>query len=269
MNVLDFNINQKFDVETGEKREEIFLRLYVSSVKRGLVAKLGPTKFATLIVIASYMDSEGYCYPTQRQISDALGVSPTTANKYVNELIEFEVSGQAILKREFTSGRLGKRSVYRVMPISQLAIFESKIESLDRAAEIEKRSKTVSNEKPMNSKDVITYFCRGYHEKYGVNYAPNFAREGSMIKNKLIGAYSDEQIKKIIDVVIENYGQKWSNDRFPRPTIAAICTFLANEALSLIGKEEEKMREIEQKLEKRVDYESQMEKFLENNDLFA
>lgn len=268
-NVMDFNINQKFDIETGKKKQEVFLRLYVNSVKKGLVAKLGPTKFATLVVIASYMDADGYCYPTQRQVAEALGVSLTTASKYVNELVEFEVNGQPILKREFASGKLGKRSIYRVMPISQLAIFDSEVQPLENAKVIQKKQETTGLEKGLNSKDIISMFCGMYHEKYGVSYTPNFGRDGAMIKKKLIGTYTDEQIKKMFEVIFENYGNKWANDRFPRPSIGAVCTFLCNEAMAIIGKEQEKKQEIEKKIEESADYQTQMDSLLNNTNLFA
>lgn len=51
----------------------IYLRVYTSLFSSGLVKDLKPTNFTVLLAVASYMDAEGNCYPTQRQITEITG----------------------------------------------------------------------------------------------------------------------------------------------------------------------------------------------------
>jgi hypothetical protein len=267
--MMDFNINREIDMETGEKKEDIFLRLYVNSVRKGLVAQLGPKNFATLIVLASYMDENGDCYPTQRQLAEALGVAVNTANRYINDLLEFTVNGKPIVIREFKQGSVGKRSTYRIMPISQVAIFNSETEGLTEVPNVEKKDETKPKTTKFSSRDVIKYWCSKFYETYDANYTANFGRDGNLIKTKLMGSYEEDEIKEIIDTIMANYETKWKNKNYPRPSIPAMTTFLANEAIALIQEKEKSQKETEKRIEESEEYKSQMDSLLENNDLFA
>lgn len=74
---------------TGRSETRIFVKMYVSAVRDGLIADMGAKNWTTLCVIASYMDAQGNCYPTQEMIANGLGVSRQTANKYINELLAY------------------------------------------------------------------------------------------------------------------------------------------------------------------------------------
>lgn len=110
---------------TGKSETRIFVKMYVDAVKSGLIADMGPRNWTTLCVIASYMDANGDCYPTQAQIARGLGVSRQTANKYVNDLLDYRWQGQAVV--EAVKGRADRgrfdNNRYTVKSVSSLEIF--------------------------------------------------------------------------------------------------------------------------------------------------
>lgn len=87
-------------ITTGKSETRIFVKMYVGAVRDGLMADMGVRNWATLCVIASFMDAEGNCWPTQEQIAKGLGVSRQTASKYVNDLLEYRWKGDALVTAE-------------------------------------------------------------------------------------------------------------------------------------------------------------------------
>ncbi|WP_338779555.1 helix-turn-helix domain-containing protein [Metabacillus sp. FJAT-52054] len=117
--------------------EEIFLKVYKSFYTSGLASKIGKElgrgKVNTLLAIASYMDDKGICFPTQEQLADRTGTTIGTINRDVNELLDFRIDGKPILIRRKHKTNAGHRnSIYRVMPISQLSIFDREIEPIQK-----------------------------------------------------------------------------------------------------------------------------------------
>jgi|SRR5699024_1096602 len=112
--------------------EEVFVKMYVSAVKDGLVADMGDSNWRTLCVIASYMDVEGVAYPTQDLIAKNLGISRQAANKRVRKLLDYRWNGRPIIVSERVRSESGtwENTKYRVLPISQLGIFDREIEAL-------------------------------------------------------------------------------------------------------------------------------------------
>jgi len=96
-----------------------------------------------------------------------------------------------------------------------------------------------------NSRDFCIYFAKRYEERYEVPYTVNWQREASMVKNKLLGAYSPDQLRAIIDVVMGEYDTRWGSRNYPRPTIGQLCTWLANKAITVVQEREKKEAEME------------------------
>lgn len=135
--------------------EEIFIKVFKSFYTSGLASRIGKElgrgKVNTLLAIASYMDEKGACFPTQEQLAERTGTTVGTINRDVNDLLDFRVDGKPILIRSKYKTRAGHRnSVYRVMPISQLSIFDREIESIkkplaivDEGEELNERDKAL------------------------------------------------------------------------------------------------------------------------------
>lgn len=115
-----------------EEKNEVYLRLYLSLFRAGLVAALGANNFTTLLTIASFMNEKGECYPTQKQIAQRMGVHYNSVNRYIRELLDFRYNGQPIITREKIGRKYGGYStLYRIHPVSQLAIFNGKVDNLE------------------------------------------------------------------------------------------------------------------------------------------
>ncbi|MCD9024386.1 helix-turn-helix domain-containing protein [Cohnella silvisoli] len=104
---------------------DIYVRLSVNAAKSGLIAEMGADLWATLTVIASFMDGDGRCYPTQASVGRLLGVNRQTANKYVQRLLAFRRDGAPIIVAERARDNNGRfdRLHYRILPSTGYSIF--------------------------------------------------------------------------------------------------------------------------------------------------
>lgn len=265
------SIDKEFDVLKKEFNSTIYLRVYTSLFKAGVVRDLKPTNFTVLLAIASHMDADGNCYPTQRQIAELTGLSTPTVNKAVNELLDFKVNDKPILKRELVQVGQFQNSYYTVNPLSQIAIFDGQIQEIETSEDLTetyllKKSMSVplknlelnnnqnnnnqllkdSTEEPQfkNAKDVVTYFLQKYQEHYGVQANVAWQRDMSLVKKKIVGKYSDVQIKQMIDTTITEYDSRWKKPAYPRPTISAMCSWLGDVALAIVEDQQKELKEL-------------------------
>lgn len=269
--LLTVEVSNTFDVLTKETENEIFVRVYVNIFRSGLVAELGADRLATLLAIASYMNADGQCYPTQEQLANDLGVTPRTMRKYVKNLLEFRWNDRPIVERVkyVVPGTLRTYSVYTILPISQVAIFKRGIEPIALTGEevhtgtgrnlhiqtgkgLQRKYSQLNNNHLNNSQvntatdegealpvelktasDVLKYFYEKYREVFGAFPSINWVRHGKLVKDKLLPIYTPEQMKKIVNVSCEQYEERWASPNFPRPTIGAIVSWLASQALAV------------------------------------
>lgn len=114
----------EYSINKQKHETRIFVKMYVDAVRSGLIADMGAKNWTTLCVIASFMDEKGECYPTQDYIAKGLGVSRQTANKYVNDLLEYRWQGQPVVRvvKERNKGKFANNR-YTVLPVSNLEIF--------------------------------------------------------------------------------------------------------------------------------------------------
>jgi predicted transcriptional regulator len=262
-----------FDTEmnhyTNEVESEVYLRVYKSMFTSGLVANMGIQNFATLMAIASYMNEKGECYPSQRQLAERMGVHVNSVNKYINSLLEVEVNGKPIVTRELAPrGRGRTSSFYRIQPLSQIAIFDGKVENVTKdvkplsqdSEQTNHKSSDVSitkEEEPIKKKtspkDFLDLFVNKYREVYNVNYNPNYGRDMNMIK-KLLKTYTPEQVEQIITIGVEEYDERWKSVKYQRPTWGALSTFIANDVMTILEErkaEDKAYEQFEQTAEKR------------------
>lgn len=100
------------------------MKFYVDVVRSGLVADMGDRRFRTLMVLASFMDENGECYPLQKTVADALGVSEETANRRIAELAQYRWKGQKIIEvSRMRTGSGWARTKYRILPAAGVEMF--------------------------------------------------------------------------------------------------------------------------------------------------
>lgn len=118
---------REFDLFSGRRSERTFLKLYVEARSSGLLAAISDRDWKTLCTLATYMDAEGYCFPSQVELARALGCSRQMANARIQSLSRFRFQGNPVVLVE-KDGRSEQgtwsRNGYRILPIASLGIFD-------------------------------------------------------------------------------------------------------------------------------------------------
>lgn len=127
--LVTIQIEKEFDVLEKKWDERVFVKLYVAARTSGLLAAMPDRDWKTLCTLATFMDKEGKCYPSQAQIARALKISRGTANVRVRSLATFRFEGKPVLLVEHRGrkSRKGHRvaaNQYTIMPVTQLRIFD-------------------------------------------------------------------------------------------------------------------------------------------------
>lgn len=272
--IFSVSHDKEFNLASGETVSNIYVRVYTSMFTSGLVASMGANRFTTLMALASYMDENGECYPTQIQIAEAIGVHKNTVNKYINELLEFRIDDKPLVTRQKINKGQGKIfSYYKIHPLSQVAKFNGQIEAINhKNSDIENHNSSDSlitskgttncdvirsnynhlnntNNTDVlsvtNSKQAIQFFQQVYREVYGVNYTvSNYGREGKLIKDKVLTPYP-ELAKDIIETAVRVYEQKFANAKFPRPTIS-MFSWAVNQIIPMVEEQKQVSEQAEQ-----------------------
>ncbi|PFW43810.1 helix-turn-helix domain-containing protein [Priestia megaterium] len=279
--MFSISFDKEMNHYTNEVESQVYLRVYTSMFTSGLVGKMGIQNFATLMAISSYMNEEGECFPTQRQLAERMGVHRNSVNRYVNSLLEFRIEDKPLVTREIVNQGKGRvSSFYKIHPLSQIAIFQGEIESLStkqvqhevtetgqgtsKSGDVTTTNKqkllnNIKQAKELSPKDMLNLFSSKYREVYGVNYNPNWGRDVGQFK-KLKDAYDDETIKQIIDIAITEYDDRWKSVKFQRPTVGAIVTFIANECVAIIEQQKAEEQQFEKFEANKSVYEDKLEK---------
>ena len=226
---LQVELVQTFDLIQQKHIEQMNVKVGIKALQCGLIKHIGANEFAVLVAIASFCDGEGMSFPSQRKLVEVTGLSLPTINRIVNKLLETEINGVPILYRDFEiSASRKKFSVYK-MNITD-----------DAAADTDEEPKT-----KRTARDFAFEFKKRYEEKYGINYVINYGKDTSLIKKKLIDQFTEEEILKIFDYVVENYRDKWANTNYPYPTISMVCSWLGNVAIQQLKEQQDAESEAE------------------------
>ena len=233
---VDFKVeyNNTSDAITTTRRACVDM----NAIQNGLIKKIGANRLPLLLVILSYMDKDGKAFPSQRKLAELSGQSVNTVNKLINELLELEVDGQYLLRRELVGSGTRKKSMYFIHrgEVTDTDAFEA-------VKELNAQEATDSVTKTMNSKDIANHFVEVFKETYGQGYTVNYGREYKQIKDKLVGTYTDDVLKSVIEYAVKHYKTEWANDNYPLPTIPMLCTWLANTAYGKWSQEQDTVKE--------------------------
>ncbi|MDR7207613.1 helix-turn-helix domain-containing protein [Priestia megaterium] len=236
-NIFSVSHNKEVDLGNGEVTSNVFVRVYTSMFTTGLVANMGANNFTTLMALASFMDEQGECYPTQQQLAERIGVHKNTINKYVNELLDFRVNDQPIVTRQKINKGQGKIfSFYKIHPLSQLAKFQGSISQIESpsssdslitskgtnaSAVIIPKNKQVNNnqDNKLTANDLLSVFLDTYREVYNVNYVvDNYPKTMTILRSKVLKPHPTLALQ-IVETAVREYDKRFKNGNFPRPSI--------------------------------------------------
>lgn len=227
---LKVELLQQYDVLNQEYVEDRSIKIDINAVQHGILKEVGTSEFIILLAIASYMDKEGESFPSQRKLSEITGLSLPTVNKLVNKLLKIKVNGVPLLSRQFEQvGGRKKFSVYK------LNVEKSEAEASSLKVEIGKEEP----KKKKTAKDYAGHFCCLYEKEYGIKYIMNYARDLSLLKNKLMASFDEGTILAMMEYAIKNYRVKWGSANFPYPTIPMLCGWLGNAVMQQMKLEDE------------------------------
>ena len=248
---------------------DLFVKLDKDAIRNGLITKVGGVRhFSVLAAIAAFVDENGVAYPSQETIGELVGYSRKSVNQFINDLRKVKIDGEPILEIVQEKTPEGRRNKYILFPNSgfrfgRVVTNQSKNgvtnqgegvvteSSQEEDINVKKNIREEDNKLLFNNaREILQYFRNQYYNKYGVVYSPNWVRDTSMIKKKLMPNYTDIEIKAIIDVVFEAYDKRWAKSNFPRPTIGQLCTWLPNQALAVLQQRKKEQQRIEKESEK-------------------
>ena len=144
--LVSIEIQKEYDIFKRSWEDRIFVKLYIEARTSGLLRKISDRDWKTLCMLATFMDSEGRCYPSQRAIAKALGVSRQMANERIQSLVKFRFKEKPVLlikkvRRSTQKGGRWDNNQYRILPISNLKVFSGP----------GKKGQTNTEEKPVSS----------------------------------------------------------------------------------------------------------------------
>jgi hypothetical protein len=116
------------DIATGDREKRMFVKMYFDARDSGLLAALPDELWKTLCCLATYIDEEGNCCPSQALLGEALGISRQHINYRIKRLLAFRFHGEPILtvtkSQKQQGGSRWANNVYRLRPITGLAMFD-------------------------------------------------------------------------------------------------------------------------------------------------
>lgn len=265
---LSIHFNTEYDATNKKTVYDTFLKIDVTALRNGLLHHVRGSELTVLLAIASFMNKDGECYPTQRQLADVTGLSLTTVNKAISNLLDVQVNGKPIIERKLRGTGQKKNSIYTIFDIAPTIEDVRDIDAIDedenpkdlnllgeeKPVEVE----PVQEVKPLNAKDYAHYFADKYKAAYGKSYVINYKRDLGLIKNKLVKNFEQDEILLIIDTCIAEYPNKWgkNNNKYPYPSIGALCGWLCNEIVKIILLNDKKAAEQQAMIQAAEHYEN-------------
>ena len=131
--LVSIQIEKELDVFEGNAGWEhrVFVKLYVAARTSGLLAEISDRDWKTLCTLATFMDEDGVCYPSQAQLAHALQIHRATANERIQSLAGFRFKGRPVLlvSKRRSQGKRFAANLYTILPVSELKIFDRKQET--------------------------------------------------------------------------------------------------------------------------------------------
>lgn len=216
---------ESMDIHTGEVVTEVYLQLNTELMRGDFIKKVGgATNFTVLMAIMSFANPLGESYPSQDKLAEITGLSRSTVNRAIKELMNVTINRRRLLVRDQCNGGKFRNNVYQFM------------------------AETLSEDEYMTAPEAIEYFMTKYEEVYGIPYVPNYAYESKAVKTNLTTKVKRVQLIKMIDIAVTQYETRWAKPAYPVPTLRQLCGWLGNIILAEITAEEKKEAAIQERM---------------------
>jgi transposase len=163
-------------------------------------SKIGVVGLALYNAYSSYARDKGIAYPSQKVISQKIGISIKTIIKY-NKILQD--NGLIKIERKRSKGKTNLVTLLRVENVK-----EGKYDAVPSSVKVLKEVQTKDNnmkentievdDKESSSLDVIEYFKSRVKEAKGFEPEIDWGKDGKLAKKRL-KKYSFEEIKQLID----------------------------------------------------------------------
>ncbi len=123
--IMAVEIQKEFNVLNKNWQEQVFIKLYTAARTSGFLADISDRNWKTLCVLATFMDNQGNCFPSQAEIATALGVCRQVANERIRSLLNYRWQDKPIVtvakhRKKVTTGKKGQRwdnNRYTILPL--------------------------------------------------------------------------------------------------------------------------------------------------------
>lgn len=191
----------------------VMLQIDTELIRKGILKELTPSQLKVLMVVSAHSDDNGQAFPSLRYIADVTGITLKTVDTAVKGLLELRIDGQAIMTRKVEGTGARKKSLYSF--------------DVEEAITV-----TTEESTKKTSKYFIDMFFDKYLLAYGKKYKVSGMKDATSVK-RMMKVYSEEEMEIIIDLVISEYPKRWSNAKYPAPTIGAMAGWLCIQALEI------------------------------------
>jgi hypothetical protein len=220
--LLSVEIQKEFNILQKTWEERVFVKLYVAARTSGLLAAISDRDWKTLCAIATFMDKNGNCYPSQAQIAKALGVSRATANERIASLVNFRFKGQPVVLKTHLRDEKGKFNCcrYTILPLSNLYIFDE-----DSKSTVSEKSDTVfpESEYPDTNYNQVKQEPGLEQEKQQLNVVVESPQEKKIGKKLKISKFSEttrKRRKRELKAIIQKYSHEILDEALKRTVTA-------------------------------------------------
>lgn len=127
--LISVEFQREVDVTTGRGDTRMFVKMYFEARKSGLLAALPDDLWKTLCCLATYMDENGNCHPSQARIAKDLDIRRQRVNERIKRLLAFRFQGQPVITmtKQLKSTQHGIRwanNSYQLLPLAGFGIFD-------------------------------------------------------------------------------------------------------------------------------------------------
>ncbi|MGM1023480.1 MAG: hypothetical protein ACQEXV_23840 [Bacillota bacterium] len=81
-------------------------------------------------------------------------------------------------------------------------------------------------------RELVAYFIEKYRETYSATFVVNWGRDMGHARRILTGR-TLEDAKQLLDVVFDEYGDRWATRDYPRPSLGQVASWLGEKAAQI------------------------------------